>query len=154
LIDQLAISAIKTKLMPIATVATPNLHEAAKLLETGIATSPQEMIEQGKAICEECDLSAVLIKGGHGEGDTCVDILYSEKGAQTFTAQRIETRNTHGTGCSLSSAIAANLAKGAALPNAVESSKAWLTEAIRNADQLDIGSGAGPVHHFHEYWSR
>ena len=95
----------------------------------------------------------MLIKGGHGTGALSVDHLVTREGhAQTFAAQRIATRNTHGTGCTLSSAIAAGLARGLTLPEAVTAAKDYLTAALTAADRLAIGAGHGPVHHFHAIW--
>jgi hydroxymethylpyrimidine/phosphomethylpyrimidine kinase len=94
----------------------------------------------------------VLIKGGHSSGDLCTDLLVTRKGATVFEARRIATRNTHGTGCTYASAIAAHLANGHTLEPAVRASHAWLQKAILAADALRIGSGQGPVHHFHEMW--
>ncbi|HEY0352810.1 MAG TPA: bifunctional hydroxymethylpyrimidine kinase/phosphomethylpyrimidine kinase, partial [Enterovirga sp.] len=95
---------------------------------------------------------AVLVKGGHGTGSQSTDLLVDAGGIRRFTAARLPTRNTHGTGCTLSSAIAAQLARGATLDQAVAQAKAYLTRAIAAADQLAIGRGAGPVHHFHGVW--
>ena len=95
---------------------------------------------------------AVLIKGGHGQGAESIDYLFSADGVIALPAPRIATNNTHGTGCSLSSAIAALLAKGEALESAVRNAKAWITAAIAAADRLDIGHGHGPIHHFHRFY--
>ena len=97
---------------------------------------------------------AVLIKGGHAEGAEAVDILLDDEGELRLAAPRVATGNTHGTGCTLSSAIAAELAKGASLREAVTSAKAYVTAAIAAADQLHIGKGRGPVHHFHARWPK
>jgi hydroxymethylpyrimidine/phosphomethylpyrimidine kinase len=95
---------------------------------------------------------AVLLKGGHGTGAESADYLLAQDGGRWLTAPRIATKNTHGTGCTLSSAIAAGLAKGAALDDAVTTAKAYVTAAIAAADRLAIGHGHGPVHHFHGWW--
>jgi hydroxymethylpyrimidine/phosphomethylpyrimidine kinase len=95
---------------------------------------------------------AVLIKGGHAEGETALDILFEGDEPVSFEAERVATKNTHGTGCTLSAAIAAQLAKGATLAEAVETAKAYVTAAILAADRLKIGGGRGPVHHFHAWW--
>jgi hydroxymethylpyrimidine/phosphomethylpyrimidine kinase len=92
------------------------------------------------------------MKGGHRHGETCTDWLIADEPIR-LDAPRIATRNTHGTGCTLSSAIAAGLAKGLTLPNAVETAHDWLHRAILAADALQIGQGHGPVHHFHEVWT-
>jgi hydroxymethylpyrimidine/phosphomethylpyrimidine kinase len=95
---------------------------------------------------------AVLVKGGHAGGREAVDLLVTPAGVTRHAVPRIETRNTHGTGCTLSSAIAAELAKGRELGVAVTNAKAYLTAALGAADRLTIGSGHGPVHHFHAWW--
>jgi hydroxymethylpyrimidine/phosphomethylpyrimidine kinase len=95
----------------------------------------------------------VLVKGGHAGGAQSVDMLVDASGIARFPARRIATTNTHGTGCTLSSAIAAHLAKGLNLRRAVSRAKAYLTQAIANADRLKVGSGAGPLHHFYAYES-
>jgi hydroxymethylpyrimidine/phosphomethylpyrimidine kinase len=97
---------------------------------------------------------AVLIKGGHGTSDEAVDLLVDSSGAVTrVSARRIDTKNTHGTGCTLSSAIAANLAKGMDLVAAVRAAKDYVTAAIAAADALEVGQGHGPLNHFYKYWS-
>ena len=147
-----AIDTLRTVLIPRATVITPNLAEAAKLLDTGIAGGRDAMIEQGRALVA-LGAQAVLIKGGHGEGAVAEDVLVGPDGVQWFSAPRHQTRNTHGTGCTLSAAIAAGLAQGLDLVQAIRAAKAYLTAAIRAADGLAIGSGNGPVHHFHAWWT-
>jgi hydroxymethylpyrimidine/phosphomethylpyrimidine kinase len=94
----------------------------------------------------------VLIKGGHGEGAESVDYLFNQNGVVALTAPRIATQNTHGTGCSLSSAIAAYLAKGLELEAAVRDAKQWVSAAIAAADRLGVGHGHGPIHHFHRFY--
>src|SRR5205085_133248 len=94
----------------------------------------------------------VLIKGGHARGPQSVDLLVSPSAVARLTAERVATQNTHGTGCTLSAAIAAGLAKGQRLAEAVSDAKLYVTEAIRAADELQIGAGHGPVHHFHAWW--
>jgi hydroxymethylpyrimidine/phosphomethylpyrimidine kinase len=95
---------------------------------------------------------AVLIKGGHGHGSESIDYLVDGSGTTAFAAPRIVTENTHGTGCSLSSADAAGLAKGEGIEAAVRAAKAWISAAIAAADRLEVGHGHGPVHHFHSYY--
>jgi hydroxymethylpyrimidine/phosphomethylpyrimidine kinase len=95
---------------------------------------------------------AVLIKGGHGEGAEAVDLLIEATETARLAAPRVSTINTHGTGCTLSSAIAAGLAKGLALPDAVRVAKAYVTAAIAAAASLEVGHGHGPLHHFHAWW--
>ena len=94
----------------------------------------------------------MLIKGGHGSGFESVDILVEGTSRTRFAATRIETRNTHGTGCTLASAIAAGLARDVSLVDAVRQAKAFVTAALEAADRLEIGSGPGPVHQFHKWW--
>lgn len=147
-----AIETLRTVLIPRATVITPNLAEAAKLLDTGPANGRDAMIEQGKALVA-LGAQAVLIKGGHGDGAVAEDVLVGPEGVQWFSAPRHATRNTHGTGCTLSAAIAAGLALDLDLVQAIRAAKAYLTAAIRAADDLAIGEGSGPVHHFHAWWS-
>lgn len=149
-----AIAVLIDKLVPIATLLTPNLPEAARLLGEAPARTVQEMEVQGRRILG-MGPSAVLMKGGHGSGDVCTDVLLTDLGAPPLhlDAPRIGTRNTHGTGCTLSSAVAAELAKGRALQEAVRTAHGWLQAAIRAADGLRIGTGHGPVHHFHALWA-
>ena len=151
LLDQSAVSALLQHLVPRATLLTPNLPEAAKLLSTSAATSLDEMLRQGEALCAK-GAAAVLMKGGHAQGAVCVDLLVTPQQHWRFEAPRLTTRNTHGTGCSLSSAITAELAKGKSLHEAAARAHSWLHEAIKHADDLKVGHGHGPVHHFHEFW--
>lgn len=147
-----AIAAVRERLLPLALLVTPNLPEAAELLGCDVARDEADMIEQAKAL-RGLGARAVLVKGGHGEGAESVDILVGEDGvAGRLAAPRITTRNTHGTGCTLSSAVAAELAKGRGLVEAVSTAKSYVAAAIAAADRLDIGSGHGPVHHFHGWW--
>ena len=147
-----AIETLRTELLPRAAVVTPNLAEAAKITERPIAASAEEMVAQGRAI-RALGARAVLVKGGHGEGATADDVLVDEAGETWFSAPRHPTRNTHGTGCTLSSAIAAGMARGLDLVQAVRAAKAYLTAAIRSADRLEVGGGHGPVDHFHAWWT-
>ncbi|MEO0547919.1 MAG: bifunctional hydroxymethylpyrimidine kinase/phosphomethylpyrimidine kinase [Pseudomonadota bacterium] len=147
-----AVSAIRNYLFPLATLITPNLHEAAKLLGGEMAATPAAMVEQAHAL-RALGANAVLLKGGHSASQDAADIFVdADGGVHWFSAPFIDTKNTHGTGCSLSSAIASGLAKGLTLNKAIGAAKTWLTAAIDNADTLSIGSGAGPVHHFHAVW--
>ncbi len=147
-----AVSALIEHLIPRATLLTPNLPEAARLLNTTDAKTVEEMAEQGTAL-RALGAAAVLMKGGHADGAVCEDLLVTETGTHSFTAPRITTRNTHGTGCTLSSSIAAGLAKGLDLALSVEQAHGYLHRAILAADDLSIGHGHGPVHHFHAVWS-
>jgi hydroxymethylpyrimidine/phosphomethylpyrimidine kinase len=146
-----AVDALKRKLLPMALVITPNLPEAAALLEAPTARSEGEMREQGERLLK-LGPQAVLIKGGHDTGAESVDLLVEPTAVTRLAADRILTQNTHGTGCTLSSAIAAGLAKGLALAEAVRAAKAYATDALVAGQRLKIGSGHGPVHHFHAWW--
>ena len=140
-----AISAVTTLLVPIADVLTPNLHEAAKLTGLPLAASPDAMAEQGAHLLA-LGAKAVLVKGGHGAGDA-VDVLVTRGGTKTFAAPRIETRHTHGTGCTLSAAIAAMLARGHSVDCAVERAKAFVWQALDAGRDLGVGLGNGPLDH-------
>ncbi|HWP26669.1 MAG TPA: bifunctional hydroxymethylpyrimidine kinase/phosphomethylpyrimidine kinase [Xanthobacteraceae bacterium] len=146
-----AVAALRKLLIPRALVITPNLPEAAALLDAQPAKGEDEMQAQAQRLLR-LGTKAVLIKGGHGEGVESVDLLVDAAGVLRLAAPRVATRNTHGTGCTLSSAIAAELAKGRALADAVRAAKAYITAAIKAADRLQIGKGRGPVHHFHQWW--
>lgn len=146
-----AVEVLRKVLMPRALIVTPNLPEAAAMLEVPIAKSEAEMREQGEKLLA-FGPHAVLIKGGHGSGTESVDLLIEPNSFARLAAERIDTSNTHGTGCTLSSAIAAGLAKGLDLASAVREAKAYVTAAITAADRLKIGGGHGPVHHFHHWW--
>jgi hydroxymethylpyrimidine/phosphomethylpyrimidine kinase len=146
-----AVDALRTKLIPLASLITPNLPEAAALLDEAVASSEAAIESQGRRLLA-MGARAVLIKGGHGQGPESTDYLIDGKGVVTLAAPRIDTRNTHGTGCSLSSAIAAGLAKGEDLETAVRQAKAWVSAAIAAADRLGVGHGHGPIHHFHKFY--
>lgn len=152
LLAEKAVEDIKTILMPMADLLTPNLHESAKLTGLPLAKSNEEMTAQADSLLEQ-GAKAVLVKGGHSETSKCADLLKTASQEIWISAERIDTNNTHGTGCSLSSAIAANLAHGMTMETSVREAKAWLTTAIAASDQLSIGKGPGPVHHFHNLWS-
>lgn len=146
-------TALAEKLLPVATLLTPNLPEAGRLLQRSQAQTEADMSKQGLAL-QKLGPAAVLMKGGHGRGATCVDLLFDDQpDPLRLTALRKTTRNTHGTGCTLSSAIAAGLAKGHSLRDAVSDAHAYLQGAISAADTLRVGSGHGPVHHFHQWWA-
>ncbi len=146
-----AVDTLRDRLVPRAMVITPNLPEAARLLDAEQARNESEMREQAKALLA-LGPGAVLIKGGHSGGTEATDLLVTRDNVTRLPAKRIATRNTHGTGCTLSSAVAAELAKGQALEEAVVAAKAYLTAALGAADSLRIGLGQGPVHHFHALW--
>jgi len=145
-----AIDALRTRLFPRASLITPNLPEAAALLGEAIAESDADIEAQGRRLLA-LGCPAVLIKGGHGHGPESTDWLIDGASVIRLAAPRIDTRNTHGTGCSLSSAIAAGLAKGQELEAAVRAAKAYISAAIAAADRLNVGHGHGPIHHFHAF---
>jgi hydroxymethylpyrimidine/phosphomethylpyrimidine kinase len=133
-------------------VLTPNLPEAAALLDTAPARDEAEMQAQAHKLLG-LGPGAVLIKGGHGAGTESVDILVEANGETSrFASPRIATANTHGTGCTLASAIAAGLAKGLPLHAAAREAKTYVSAAVAAADRLDVGGGHGPLHHFHAWW--
>ncbi|MDR7028263.1 bifunctional hydroxymethylpyrimidine kinase/phosphomethylpyrimidine kinase [Rhizobium rosettiformans] len=152
LLDPAAFEALKSKLLPLATLLTPNLPEAAALLGEAEASERTVMEAQANRLAA-LGPKAVLVKGGHLPGAESPDVLVSEGEVRWFEAARFVTRNTHGTGCSLSSALAAELAKGRSLQDAVRQAKTWLAEAVVASGRLSVGSGHGPVHHFHALWS-
>jgi hydroxymethylpyrimidine/phosphomethylpyrimidine kinase len=145
-----AIDALRTLILQ-ARLVTPNLPEAAALTGAIQARDEDEMIAQAQKLLR-LGAGAVLIKGGHGSGSESVDILVEDGTHTRIAMPRIETGNTHGTGCTLASAIAAGLAKNLSLVDAVRQAKAYVTRALEAADRLEIGSGPGPVHHFHKWW--
>jgi hydroxymethylpyrimidine/phosphomethylpyrimidine kinase len=146
-----AVQALRTKLIPRASLITPNLPEAAALLNEPVAVNEAAIESQGKRLLS-LGCPAVLIKGGHGQGIESIDYLVRGSGTIALAAPRIAGKNTHGTGCSLSSAIAAGLAKGDDMETAVRKAKAWVSAAIAAADRLDVGHGNGPIHHFHGFY--
>ena len=146
-----AIDVLRRVLIPRARLITPNLPEAAALLDGPVAANEAEMRQQGERLLA-LGANAVLMKGGHGEGRESVDLLVEPTAVARFTAERVATRNTHGTGCTLSSAVAAGLAKGRDLAAAVGEAKTYVTACIAAADRLQIGSGHGPTHHFQAWW--
>ncbi len=146
-----AVSALRRLLFPRAALVTPNLLEAAALLDQPVAMGEDDMLAQGQRLIGE-GARAVLMKGGHGTGDTSLDLLVSPEGVVRLEAARIDTLNTHGTGCTLSSAIAAGLAKGFPLGQAVSEAKDYVTASIAASGRLSIGKGHGPTHHFHAWW--
>lgn len=147
-----AVNALKQLLVPYATLITPNLPEAAVFLGRSIAAEAE--METACQDLAKLGPKAVLLKGGHLSGSKSGDLLYLAETDQyfRFEALRIETRNTHGTGCTLSSAIAAYLAKGYTLNDAVSRAKTFITEAITAGVDYSLGQGHGPVHHFYKFW--
>jgi hydroxymethylpyrimidine/phosphomethylpyrimidine kinase len=142
---------LRTKLIPRVSLVMPNLPEAAALLDEPVAASAAAIESQGKRLLA-FGCQAVLIKGGHGQGPESIDYLISGDGVIALAAPRIATKNTHGTGCSLSSAVAAGLAKGENMETAVRHAKTWISAAIAAADRFTVGRGHGPIHHFHRFY--
>lgn len=145
-----AITAIRAQLLPLATIITPNLPEAAALLDCDEAKNEDEMLKQGQDLLK-LGCKAVLMKGGHLASQESPDYLITSDQTIRMTSQRIQTKNTHGTGCTLSAAIAALLPKNS-LEQAVKQAKEYLHGAIHHADNLIIGKGIGPTHHFYRWW--
>jgi len=146
LIEKDAVAALKHHLFGVATLLTPNMDEAAQLLDTERAATLDELTAQGEAL-RAAGCNAVLMKGGHFEGARADDVLVTSDGPVIIEGHRVATTNTHGTGCTLGSAIAAHLAVGFPLEAAVRASKAFLTAALEGADGLNVGRGNGPVEH-------
>jgi hydroxymethylpyrimidine/phosphomethylpyrimidine kinase len=146
-----AVDALRTKLIPLASVITPNLPEAADLLGEAVAADEATVEQQGRRLLT-LGCKTVLIKGGHGAGAESIDYLVDSSGVTALAAPRVLTKNTHGTGCSLSSAIAAELAKGEEMTTAVRNAKTWVSAAIAAADRFSVGHGHGPIHHFHKFY--
>lgn len=148
LLEQSAISTLKQELLPLADLITPNLPEGAALIGGEVPQDEEQMgamIESLRAL----GAKAVLLKGGHLEKDqNSNDLLIEQESSELLSAKRVATKNTHGTGCTLSSAIASYLAQGNRLHKAVYLGKQYISQAIAHADQLDVGQGHGPVHHF------
>ncbi len=146
-----AVSALVTCLFPLADVITPNLFEAEVLLKL-----PRAAIEENlRAACEALlalGAKAVVLKGGHFSGKSSDDILLDRFRFKVYPGPRIPTKNTHGTGCTYSSAIAALLARGESLEQAVAGAKEYIQQAIARSAELEVGTGHGPVHHFFQYW--
>ncbi|MBX4960843.1 hydroxymethylpyrimidine/phosphomethylpyrimidine kinase [Rhizobium binae] len=146
-----AVDMLTLRLLPLATLLTPNLPEAAALLHQPVATNRTEMAAQAEQL-RALGPASVLVKGGHLDSDESPDVLAAVDGLHWFEARRVPTKNTHGTGCTLSSALAAELAKGASAPEAVAIAKDYLAGAVAAAGHLTVGSGHGPVQHFHALW--
>jgi hydroxymethylpyrimidine/phosphomethylpyrimidine kinase len=146
-----AVATLRKELISRALLITPNLPEAAALTDASIAKTEADMAAQAKQLLD-AGARNVLIKGGHGEGPESVDLLIGPSLNIRLAAPRHPSRNTHGTGCTLSSAVAAGLAKGLDLTAAVRAAKDYVTAGIAAADKLEIGHGHGPLHHFHAHW--
>jgi hydroxymethylpyrimidine/phosphomethylpyrimidine kinase len=143
-----AVEAVRRRLIPRAALVTPNLHEAAALLDAPVATSVEDMAWQGEAIRSRFGPRAVLVKGGHGFGPEAVDVLVEADGTvHRLTLPRLPIDDAHGTGCTLSAAITALLAAGVAMPDAVRRAKTYLWRALASAELVRVGHGARPVDH-------
>lgn len=142
-----AVETLRAQLLPLARVLTPNLPEAAHLLGAPIAQTREEMAQQARALIA-LGPKAILMKGGHLDGADSPDCLVTSEDVTWFEGARTATRNTHGTGCTLSAALAAQIAQKPPLPKAVTAAKAYVSDAIAHADELCVGSGHGPTHHF------
>ncbi len=149
LIDETAIAGLRDSLIPLADLITPNLDEAALLCGKDPATSTDAMVAQAARLMSS-GARAVLIKGGHGANDHAIDILLTPDGSQEFSLPRIVTANTHGTGCTLSAAIAAYLAGGDDLATAIAKAKQFVWNGLHSARNQKLGKGGGPLDHLHE----
>ncbi|HWL29913.1 MAG TPA: bifunctional hydroxymethylpyrimidine kinase/phosphomethylpyrimidine kinase, partial [Burkholderiaceae bacterium] len=150
-----AIGALRAALLPQVTMLTPNLPEAGVLLEQRPVETVKEMRRVAERLREQLPHNGqrwVFLKGGHLPGDAAIDLLHDGDRMIELAAPRIDTKNTHGTGCTLSAALAALLPQAQDVPEAARRAKQYLTEAIRHADRLAVGAGHGPVHHFHGWW--
>jgi hydroxymethylpyrimidine/phosphomethylpyrimidine kinase len=146
-----AVAALREELLPLAGIVTPNLPEAAALLGVAPAADEAAMVEQGEAL-RALGARAVLMKGGHLGGADSPDWLIEDSGTLRLAGKRVPVTNTHGTGCTLSSAIAALWPQRGSLAEAVAEAKVYLTGALEASERLDVGQGVGPVHHFHRWW--
>lgn len=146
-----AVAALRADLLPRVDLITPNLPEAADLLGEPEVKTEDDMRGQAHRL-RALGADRVLLKGGHLDGDTSVDLLATADGVTRLSAPRVDTRNTHGTGCTLSSAIAALRPRHDGWEAPVRAAKDYLTAALRAADTLSVGHGRGPVHHFHAIW--
>lgn len=151
LLSPAAVATLRDRLLPQVSLITPNLPEAAALLNTSAARNEQEMCAQGRALLA-MGCKAVLMKGGHLDEGESPDWLLTADFEERFTSPRIHTKNTHGTGCSLSAALAALRPRHQDWASTLREAKAWLQGALQHADTLEVGHGHGPVHHFWRWW--
>ncbi len=154
LLSEEAIRLMQTELFPLASLITPNLPETARLLFMKEVPATPESIEKAAMQLHENGATSVLVKGGHGEDDNCRDCLLHGNRFFWFSSKKITTNNSHGTGCTLSSAIAAFMARGEKMENAVEKAKAYLNDALLAGAAYRIGSGNGPLHHQCRQWGQ
>ena len=156
LLEQKAVGALREQLLPLATIITPNLPEAGVLLEMRSVETVREMrrvAERLRNLMTHGGHRWVLLKGGHLPGNDTIDILHDGDKMIELPGHRIQTRNTHGTGCTLSAALAALLPQMDDVVDATRAAKEYLVAAIASADMLKVGQGHGPVHHFHKLWT-
>nr|WP_295987266.1 bifunctional hydroxymethylpyrimidine kinase/phosphomethylpyrimidine kinase [uncultured Agrobacterium sp.] len=151
LLHEDAIETLRRELLPLAAIITPNLPEAALLTGTPMAEAQTDINRQAETILK-AGAKAVLIKGGHGDGPESTDYLFADGTMLALAAPRVDTKNDHGTGCTLAAAITAHLAKGCELREAVGLSKEYLNGALDAGRGLVVGNGRGPVHHFYRWW--
>ena len=154
LLREEAVSALRERLLPLATVLTPNIPEALALLDRDDEVTEDDMPELVRSLwmLMKNREAWVYLKGGHLEGEESPDLLFNGVVSILFTAARVQTKNTHGTGCTLSSAIAASLPQESDVPGACRRAKEYLTGAVRHADELSVGTGHGPTNHFWQLW--
>lgn len=156
LLERQAVDALRTGLVPLASIITPNLPEGGVLLDQSPVDNLKDMrrvAERLRRLMSDHGERWVLLKGGHLPGNDTIDLLHDGDRMIELPGRRIETRHTHGTGCTLSAALAALLPRTDDVPEAARQAKAYLERAIAAADQLQVGSGHGPVQHFHAWWS-
>lgn len=152
LLDDSAINALRNELLPLASIVTPNLHEAAALLDVKPHIISAKPANYARKIVKELGAAAVLIKGGHLDEEQAKDYFYDGREEKVFSATRIKTENIHGSGCTLAAAICAYLARNYPLVDAIYQAKQYISKALAQADQMNIGKGSGPVAHFHAWW--
>lgn len=156
LLERSAVDELRESLVPQSTMITPNLPEAGVLLDTRPAENVKEMrrmAERLRRLLADDGHRWVFLKGGHLPGNETIDVLHDGDKMIELPGTRIATKNTHGTGCTLSAALAALLPQCATVPEAAQRAKAYLVQAIARSGELEVGSGHGPVHHFHGLWS-
>jgi hydroxymethylpyrimidine/phosphomethylpyrimidine kinase len=155
LLERSAIGALREALLPLATMITPNLPEAGVLLDSRAPDDVKGMrrfAERLRNAMTHAGERWVLLKGGHLPGGDAIDLLHDGDRMIELSAPRIDTKNTHGTGCTLSAALAAILPQASDVPSAARRAKDYLTKTLAAADRLEVGRGHGPVHHFHAFW--
>lgn len=155
LLDPAAVSTLREALLPLATILTPNLPESGMLLESRGPESIKEMFrvaERLRRLMPDSPARWVLLKGGHLPGSELVDLLFDGDRMIELRSRRIDTANTHGTGCTLSSAVCALVPQRPEVPDAVREARDYVNRAIAAAAVLRVGGGHGPVHHFHRWW--